>query len=62
MSCLDLDEFLSNIKQDFLSIIDSKNLESVEEFNNIQSLLEGCGEPAKVLGKNIDEEEDGEIN
>lgn len=68
MSSLDLDEFLKNIKKDFLKIIDSKNDESVDEFNKIKSLLEfdidgnPLDNPVIPKKRNVDEMSDGEIN
>jgi len=68
MSSLDLDEFLRNIKKDFLTIIDSKNDESVQEFNKIQSLLEfdidGNPLESQIVPKkrNVDEISEMELN
>lgn len=66
MSSLDLDEFLKNIKMDFLKIIDSKNDESIEEFNKIKSQLEfegdGYKQPELSKYRNVDEMSDGEIH
>lgn len=67
MSSLDLDEFLSNIKKDFLNIIDSKNDESISEFNKIQALLSfessNIGiEPVRNKLINGDDQSEGELN
>jgi len=67
MSSLDLDEFLSNIKKDFLNIIDSKNDESISEFNKIQSLLsfESSNIPIETVTNkliNVDDQSEGELN
>lgn len=67
MSSLDLDEFLSNIKKDFLNIIDSKNEESISEFNKIQSLL--SFESSNIVTETVtnklingDDQSEGEVN
>jgi len=67
MSSLDLDEFLSNIKKDFLNIIDCKNEESISEFNKIQSLLsfESSNIPIETVTNkliNVDDQSEGELN
>jgi len=67
MSSLDLDEFLSNIKKDFLNIIDSKNDESISEFNKIQSLLsfESSNIPIEPVTNKLingDDHSEGEVN